>query len=100
VYNISRKTELFIQPLYSEIEYIRIRSTIISKKYNQLLDRNLKRRFLKEFNYLQSRLKQIENKINIIDLYKYDKFSLHKLLAEKCKRIKKNMDKVNYLFSF
>ena len=100
MYSISSKTESFIQPLYGEIEYIRIRSTIISKKYNQLLDKNLKRRFLKEFNYLRLRLKQIENKINIIELHKYDEYSLNNLLAEKCKRIKKQMDKVNYLFSF
>tara|TARA_Y100000589_G_C27198159_1_gene648010 strand:+ start:191 stop:493 length:303 start_codon:yes stop_codon:yes gene_type:complete len=94
----SKETETLLISLFKEIEYISIRTSLIKKKYNRIISKNLKDRFFKEYKYLQNKFKEAESKVNIIDKYLKDDFSFNKILKEKCLRTKSELYENNSLF--
>ncbi len=88
-----------IYVFHKRIEKIIHRLKAIQKSYKQIKNVNLKIRLLKEYEDLKINFFQIKSIVKIIDYSSSNKFSISKILSEKCNRCENEIFKDEYLFS-
>ena len=84
---------------YIKIEKIIFRIKAIQKSYEQINNINLKSRLLKEYEDLKIKFFHIKSIIKLMEHSSSNKFSISKLLNEKCIRGENEIFKNKYLFS-
>ena len=94
----SLKSDSMIYVFHKKIEKIIFRIKAIQKSYKQINNVNLKIRLLKEYEDLKTNFFQLKSHINLIDNSNSNKFSISKLLNEKCNRCEYEIFKNKYLF--
>ncbi len=84
---------------HKKLEIINLRTKAIQKTYKQINNVNLKTRLLKEYEDLKINFLQIKSLVTLMDHSSSNKFTISKLLKEKCKRCENQIFKSKYLFS-
>lgn len=84
---------------HKRIENIIFRIKAIQKNYKEINNINLKIRLLKEYEVLKINFMQIKSLVKLMDRSTTSKFSISKLLNEKCNRYEKEIFKNKYLFT-
>ena len=84
---------------HKQIDRIYYRLNAIQKTYKNINNLNLKNRLIKEYKSLKMNFFKMKSLVKLMEQSSSDKFSISKLLDEKCTRCENEIFKNKYLFS-
>ena len=92
-------TDSMIYIFHKQIDRIYYRLNAIQKTYKNINNLNLKNRLTKEYKALKINFFKMKSLVKLMEQSSSDKFSISKLLDEKCTRCENEIFKNKYLFS-
>ena len=92
-------TDSMIYIFHKQIDRIYYRLKVIQTNYKQINNVNLKNRLIKEYKGLKINFFKMKSLVKLMEQSSSDKFSISKLLDEKCTRCENEIFKNKYLFS-